>query len=148
MAQSQTRRALMIFAAVAAVCLVAMGTDRYVHRAVEVAVPSYADSLAGVVVRVVPEIAADSTDVGRVRWYVSGDRWLSWTQGDQYDYRGGSMPSAVVTACEAVIAPMTITCATGQLTVEMAKHELAHLLWRTGLHPDSAFARIEAYRGR
>jgi hypothetical protein len=135
------------FLIVSAIAVALLATDQLVHRAVEIPAPAGADSLAGVIARLFPG-RADSAAVARVRWYQSPRRWLSWTQGEQYNYRDEQLSGAVVTAAEADLRRFSITFAQREAVPEIVKHELGHLLLHEAKHPADVFARLEAYRGR
>jgi len=141
------RSTVLLVAATAGIGLITFGMARYGARPVQFAAPSYADSLAGVVVRIGGR--GDSAEVARVTWWQSPEQTLGWVKTDEYTYQGPS-PWKDLTPIggEADLKRFSLTFAKGQLSPELAKHELAHLLWHIGEHPASMFQRLEQYQGR
>ena len=141
-------RAVLAFLGVAAAGLAVLATDRYVHRAVQIPAPAYADSLAGVIVRVTGK--GDSADVARVTWWQSPESWLGldWISTEPYRYRDSTLKGEAPMVAQADLARWRITFAKNQLTPFMAKHELLHLFARTGDHPAALFGPLESYTGR
>ena len=137
--------AVLTFLGVAAVGLAVLGTDRYVHRAVQIPAPAYADSLKGVVVRVAGY--GDSTVA--VTYWQSPESWLglNWISTDAYRYRDSTLTGTGPMVGYADLSTSRITFAKGQLTVELVKHELTHLVLHVADHPADVFQRIEQYRG-
>lgn len=126
--------------------VVVLVADVYANRPHQIPAPAVADSLAGVVARVV---GGDSASVGRIKWYVAPDRMLRWSPSDEYAYRGIRKGQMVPIVAEADIRRYRITFAEGnERDVEITKHEIAHILLRTPTHPAEPFKRLEAYRGR
>jgi len=141
-------RAWYLFGGVAVLGLGVLTLDRYVHRAVQVAAPAYADSLAGVVVRVAGY--GDSTLVHRVTWWQSPEQTLGWVDaGDAYAYQGPSQwRDLTPLGAHADLKRNRITFAKGQLRPALVKHELVHILLHLDGHPSAVFQRVETYRGR
>lgn len=142
--------ALRSFGLVTVLCLVVLGVDSYVHRALPIPKPASADSLAGVVARVGLPILCDSSVVAGVTWWQSPDATLGWVKTDEYAYQGAS-PWRDLTplGARADLGRQRIIFARGEAVPAQVKHELTHLECRQSDHADTAlFQRIETYRGR
>lgn len=140
------RRALVPFVAVAGFAAVVLVADQWRLKPVPIPAPATADSLAGVVARLV---GGDSAAVGRVRWYRSPERALLWVPGEEYAYKHADLPDMVPIAARADLKAFSVTFAKQAATdAEMVKHELAHLLIPVMGHPVEVFVALEAYRGR
>ncbi len=139
------RRALIPFVAVAGMATLVLVADQYRLRPIGIPKPASADSIAGVVARLV---GGDSVAVGRIGWYRSPERALFWVAGEEYAYRGPQSDLVPVTA-QADLKEFAVTFAKGtERNSEIIKHELAHLLIPVVGHPADVFVKLEAYRGR
>jgi hypothetical protein len=139
--------ALLLFAATAGIAGTVLVVDSYRTRPREIPAPVYADSLAGVVVRVAG--SGDSTLVHRVTWWQSPDKTLGWFKTDEYAYQGPSQwRDLTPMGAHADLQRNRITFAQGQLRPALVKHELVHILLHLDGHPSAVFQRVETYRGR
>ena len=143
-----TRKAWTMFGLVATVVLLILAADLTTRRPHHIPAPPYADSLAGVVVRVTGK--GDSADIAKVTWWQSPEGWLGldWISTEPYRYRDSTLKGEAPIVAQADIARWRITFAKNQLTPFMAKHELLHLFARTGDHPAALFGPLESYTGR
>lgn len=140
-------RAILLFAGVSLGLLGLLAADRYVHRPRIIAAPPYADSLAGVVARL---IGTDSAQIAKVKWQESPERWLglNWIATDPYRYRDSLLTGNAPAVGQADLKAFTITFAKGQVTPAITKHELTHLFLHDAGHPPAIFAKVESYTGR
>ena len=140
-----TRRAIVPFVVVGAALVTVLAADTCARRPTQIAAPPYADSLAGVIVRVAGY--GDSTLA--VTWWQSPEAVLAWIDaGDTYDYQGRPARDLTPLGARADLTTNRLTFAKGQLGVALSKHELVHLILHEPNHPPVLFRKIESYHGR